>query len=84
MAQSATLGWIDYFVIFLMLVVSSSIGIYYRLTGGRQKTTQVRENNFFFISYKIKIKRAYCEHSFKSAKMSEKKDFFLQHKKGDL
>lgn len=40
MAQSATLGWIDYFVIFLMLVVSSSIGIYYRLTGGRQKTTQ--------------------------------------------
>ncbi|XP_043479818.1 putative sodium-dependent multivitamin transporter [Leptopilina heterotoma] len=40
MAQTATLGWIDFFVIFLMLGVSSSIGIYYRLTGGRQKTTQ--------------------------------------------
>ena len=41
MADTATLGWIDYLVIVLMLCVSSSIGIYYRLTGGRQRTTEV-------------------------------------------
>ncbi|XP_015592267.1 putative sodium-dependent multivitamin transporter [Cephus cinctus] len=38
MANSATLGWIDYLVIALMLCISSGIGLYYRLTGGRQRT----------------------------------------------
>lgn len=41
MAETATLGWVDYVVIACMLGVSVGIGIYYRLTGGRQKTTEV-------------------------------------------
>ncbi|XP_015517323.1 putative sodium-dependent multivitamin transporter isoform X1 [Neodiprion pinetum] len=36
----ATLGWADYVVIGVMLAISASIGIYYRFTGGRQKTTE--------------------------------------------
>ncbi|XP_033222167.1 putative sodium-dependent multivitamin transporter [Belonocnema kinseyi] len=40
MESTATLGWVDYLVIVLMLCVSTSIGIYYRLTGGRQRTTE--------------------------------------------
>ncbi|XP_008557498.1 putative sodium-dependent multivitamin transporter [Microplitis demolitor] len=35
-----TLGTIDYLVISLMIVISVGIGIYYRLTGGRQKTAE--------------------------------------------
>jgi hypothetical protein len=31
----------DYVVLGVMLVISASIGVYYRFTGGRQKTTQV-------------------------------------------
>ncbi|XP_050533540.1 putative sodium-dependent multivitamin transporter [Daktulosphaira vitifoliae] len=34
------LGITDYIVFGLMLMISSSIGIYYRFTGGKQKTTQ--------------------------------------------
>ncbi|XP_044729076.1 putative sodium-dependent multivitamin transporter [Chrysoperla carnea] len=30
----------DYVVLIIMLMISSSIGVYYRFTGGRQKTTQ--------------------------------------------
>ena len=41
MAETATLVWVDYVVIACMLGVSIGIGIYYRLTGGRQKTTEV-------------------------------------------
>lgn len=41
MPERATLGWIDYVVIALMLAISIGIGIYYRLTGGRQRTTEV-------------------------------------------
>lgn len=33
-------GIVDYFVFAIMLVMSASIGIYYRFTGGKQKTTQ--------------------------------------------
>ncbi|XP_012280969.1 putative sodium-dependent multivitamin transporter [Orussus abietinus] len=40
MAETATLGWVDYLVIGVMLCISASIGIYYRFTGGRQKTVE--------------------------------------------
>lgn len=33
----------DYVVFILMLSVSAGIGIYYRLTGGKQKTAEVSE-----------------------------------------
>jgi sodium-coupled monocarboxylate transporter 8/12 len=31
----------DYVVLVLVLLISSSIGVYYRFTGGKQKTMQV-------------------------------------------
>ncbi|VVC33669.1 Sodium/solute symporter [Cinara cedri] len=34
------LGIVDYIVFVIMLIISSGIGIYYRFTGGKQKTTQ--------------------------------------------
>ncbi|XP_011686227.1 PREDICTED: putative sodium-dependent multivitamin transporter [Wasmannia auropunctata] len=40
MAKTNTLGWIDYLVIAVMLCISAGIGIYYRFSGGRQKTTE--------------------------------------------
>ncbi|XP_043277279.1 putative sodium-dependent multivitamin transporter [Venturia canescens] len=40
MAEKNTLAAADYIVIGVMLIVSASIGIYYRFTGGRQKTTE--------------------------------------------
>lgn len=36
------LSTVDYIVIITMLLISASIGIYFRLSGGRQKTTKVR------------------------------------------
>ena len=33
-------GLLDYFVLALTLIISSGIGIYYRFTGGKQKTAQ--------------------------------------------
>ncbi|KAI4465484.1 sodium-coupled monocarboxylate transporter [Holotrichia oblita] len=36
----------DYVVLVLVLLVSSGIGIYYRLTGGKQKTVQYLERRF--------------------------------------
>ena len=36
-------GTVDYAVFFLMLLISSSIGLYVRFTGGRQKTASVSE-----------------------------------------
>lgn len=44
----ATFGPWDYVVLILMLMISSSIGIYYKLTGGKQKTVQVRKYNKSF------------------------------------
>jgi len=41
MAEINTLGWIDYLVIAVMLCLSAGIGIYYRFSGGRQKTMDV-------------------------------------------
>lgn len=31
----------DYVVLVIVLLISSSIGVYYRFTGGKQKTMQV-------------------------------------------
>lgn len=36
------LGWADYLVIAIVLMISAGIGVYYRFTGGRQKTAEVR------------------------------------------
>ncbi|XP_015913607.1 putative sodium-dependent multivitamin transporter [Parasteatoda tepidariorum] len=38
--QQLTLGNVDYFVIVVMLLISSGIGLYFRFSGGKQKTTQ--------------------------------------------
>lgn len=38
--MSSLLGIADYIVIGLMLSVSACVGLYFRFTGGRQKTTQ--------------------------------------------
>lgn len=40
-------GIVDYIVFGIMLIMSASIGIYYRFTGGKQKTTQVILNILF-------------------------------------
>ena len=39
--DTATFDPWDYVVLGVTLVVSAGIGVYYRFTGGRQKTTQV-------------------------------------------
>lgn len=39
--MAAVLSWSDYVVIGIMLLVCLAIGIYYRFTGGRQKTIEV-------------------------------------------
>jgi len=43
MAENDTATFVtwDYVVLGVMLAVSAGIGVYYRFTGGRQKTTQV-------------------------------------------
>lgn len=43
--MSTLSGW-DYGVVIVMMAVSAGIGIYYRFTGGKQKTTRVSELNF--------------------------------------
>lgn len=43
---SETLQMWDYVVIVLMLIISTSIGFYYRFTGGRQKTSEVIRNPY--------------------------------------
>ncbi|KAK2578004.1 hypothetical protein KPH14_008433 [Odynerus spinipes] len=40
MAEIATLQWADYVVIVAMICISVGIGIYYRFSGGRQKTVE--------------------------------------------
>ncbi|XP_018354036.1 PREDICTED: putative sodium-dependent multivitamin transporter [Trachymyrmex septentrionalis] len=40
MAEINTLGWFDYLVIAIMLCICAGIGIYYRFSGGRQKTME--------------------------------------------
>ncbi|XP_076236183.1 putative sodium-dependent multivitamin transporter [Calliopsis andreniformis] len=40
MAKTGTLQWEDYLVIAITLIISVGIGIYYRFSGGRQKTME--------------------------------------------
>lgn len=40
-AAGSSLSAVDYVVIVAVLLVSASIGVYFRLSGGRQKTTKV-------------------------------------------
>lgn len=47
MAEINILGWIDYIVIAVMLCISAGIGIYYRFSGGRQKTMEVILRSFY-------------------------------------
>ncbi|KAL0106500.1 hypothetical protein PUN28_016304 [Cardiocondyla obscurior] len=46
-----TLGWTDYLVIAIMLCISAGIGIYYRFSGGRQKTME----EYFVASHSMNI-----------------------------
>jgi hypothetical protein len=39
--DSGTFSIWDYVVLVSMLIISAAVGVYYRFTGGRQKTTQV-------------------------------------------
>lgn len=39
--KMATFSAWDYVVFVIMLIISASIGVYYRFTGGRQKTVSV-------------------------------------------
>lgn len=41
MEKIGTLQWEDYLVIAVTLCISMGIGIYYRFSGGRQKTIEV-------------------------------------------
>ncbi|XP_014469743.1 PREDICTED: putative sodium-dependent multivitamin transporter isoform X2 [Dinoponera quadriceps] len=41
MTEINTLKWIDYLVIAIMLGISVGIGIYYKFSGGRQKTMEI-------------------------------------------
>lgn len=49
----ATLVLADYAVIAATLLISSAIGIYYRMTGGRQRTVEVGQ--IFFLSFSLFI-----------------------------
>lgn len=45
--MASTFSVWDYVVLIIMLIISAGIGLYYRFTGGKQKTTNV---NFFFLN----------------------------------
>lgn len=48
MTEKHILQWTDYLVIAIMLCISIGIGIYYRFSGGRQKTMEVCKLPTFF------------------------------------
>lgn len=43
------LGAFDYVVLTVTLLASAAIGVYYRLTGGKQQTTRVKHNNMHIL-----------------------------------
>jgi len=47
------LGTFDYVVLTVTLLASAAIGVYYRLTGGKQQTTQVKHNNMQVLYIKL-------------------------------
>lgn len=47
-----TLIWIDYVIIAATLIISAGIGLYFRFTGGRQRTTEVNDS-FIIIAKSI-------------------------------
>lgn len=47
----ATFSVWDYVVFGLMLVISAGIGVYYRCTGGKQKTTKVSSNDSSYVLF---------------------------------
>lgn len=52
----ATLTAADYAVIGVLILISSAIGVYYWLVGGRQKSTEVIKlycTFLFYITYRI-------------------------------
>ena len=40
------LGVVDYVILSVLLLISASIGVYYRFSGGRQRTTKVSYHFF--------------------------------------
>lgn len=46
----------DYIILVVMLMISASIGLYYRFTGGKQKTTKV-----FIYILSISLVTPYCD-----------------------
>lgn len=40
--MASTFSVWDYVVLVIMLMISAGIGLYYRFTGGKQKTTNVK------------------------------------------
>lgn len=48
-------GVYDYIVLSLVLIMSASIGVYYRFTGGKQKTNQVFTQSAKYVAVAIGI-----------------------------
>lgn len=49
----ATLTAADYAVIGVLILISSGIGVYYWLIGGRQKSTEVIKSHIFAVYFHI-------------------------------
>lgn len=45
-ATRSYFGIVDYIIFAMVLAVSSAIGIYFRLTGGKQKTLKVSQDHW--------------------------------------
>lgn len=45
--QQNGLDYLDYIILSILLLISASIGVYYRFSGGRQQTTKVCFHNYY-------------------------------------
>ena len=45
--SQSVLQWADFVVLGVVLSISGGIGVYYRFSGGRQKTAEVRIHFFY-------------------------------------